>query len=312
MAFTVAPLQNLRLPVGSQVPFGNGLFLRDVPGWIKNDKGTLDHLSWHHRDGIKNAQHAFVAEYDAVAIGEPDPGWTGNGTRPIQDAKTECVILANLALWTIQPAPVCFTNVFHALCWPGRTDPIIQQTETDSPLLCHPADENNPVWLKHVIKAAELHKVFCSMPRGNPVWESLRAFWAGLTLGTAERRIPFFWLGLEALFGPDDGRGVSRRLRERISIFLADSSVVQDELIEKVKTCYNTRSVIMHGRWEQTPEIDSHMSDTEAIVRTVIRRLTANQQMLVMFMSDQRDDFLERWVLSKSFDPPPLSGVSVG
>src|SRR6266446_6919910 len=49
-------------------------------------------------------------------------------------------------------------------------------------------------------------------PKKNPVWESLRAFWAALTMASPDRRYPFFWMGLESLFGSDDTNEISYKL----------------------------------------------------------------------------------------------------
>jgi hypothetical protein len=56
------------------------------------------------------------------------------------------------------------------------------------------------------------------------------------------------------------------------------------------------RSEIVHGRWEEGPEIERLMADTEAIVRTVVRHLMDKPGLLVAFLSSKRDDFLEAWV----------------
>src|SRR5436190_13427272 len=47
------------------------------------------------------------------------------------------------------------------------------------------------------------------------------------------------------------------------------------------------------------------MADTEAIFRTVLRRLLENSDMLRTFLSKDRDKFLEEWVFSRHTDPPP-------
>jgi len=54
------------------------------------------------------------------------------------------------------------------------------------------------------------------------------------------------------------------------------------------------------------PEIDDRMGETEAIVRTVVRHITDKLGMLRAFLSTKRDDWLEGWVQSKAFTPPPL------
>ena len=99
---------------------------------------------------------------------------------------------------------------------------------------------------------------------------------------------------------------MSRRLRERISYFLAGNAKDQKDLYDKVEVCYGTRSDIVHGRWEQNAEFEEQMYVTEAIVRTVVRHIADKPGMLGAFISPERDDFLEAWVRSKAFTPPPF------
>jgi len=308
MSFTVVPLHNLSLDPGTRAEFGSGFILQDVPEWLKNEP-ILKNLSWADRHDLSDAKHALVAEYEAAGIGEPDPSWKGKEPKSIQELRLESAILANLALWLRQPSTVCFTSVFHATSWPipGRAEKeaTVQQVERQTPLLCHPNDVENLVTKSHVVKAGQLHVVLCSIPRENPVWEAMRAGWAALTMSSQDRRYPFFWMGLESLFGADDTTEISYRLAQRISFFLADTPDVARELFQKVKICYRMRSKIIHGRWKGDPAIDAVMADTEAIFRTVFRRLLENPEMLRTFLSKDRDKFLEDWVFSRYTDPPP-------
>jgi hypothetical protein len=108
-----------------------------------------------------------------------------------------------------------------------------------------------------------------------------------------------FWMGLESLFGAEDKSWkITRRLCNRISFFLADSADTQRKLFDKVEACYNRRSEIIHGRWEDDPTIDQAMADTEAITRTVVRHLLEKPGMLETFISSDRNRFLEKLVLS--------------
>ena len=215
-----------------------------------------------------------------------------------------------MALWLMQPSAVCFTVGFHATLWrvPGKAEkqPFIQEIQRDSPLHCHPNDVDNSVSAAHIVKAGKLHVLLSSIPRENPVWEAMRACWAALTMYSADRRYPFFWICLEALFGADDNSGeIGYKLCQRIAFFLGDSPEVARELFHKSKTCYRTRSKIIHGRWENDPKIDAVMADTEAIVRTVSRHLLDEPEMLRVFISEHRNRFLEDWVFSRSMSPPP-------
>lgn len=64
---------------------------------------------------------------------------------------------------------------------------------------------------------------------------------------------------------------------------------------------------IVHGRWEDSKEFhDVHMYTTEAIVRTVVRNIADKSGMLGAFLSQKRNQFLEAWVKSKKFVPPPM------
>jgi len=301
MSFTVVPLHNLSLGKGARVPFGEGLVLQDVPEWLRNEP-ILNEISYTDRQLTLAAEHALVAEYEAAAIGQPDPDWQGKEPKSIQEVKAERAILANLALWLMHPTTICFSNVFHAISWavPGEVEkqPWVQQIVPHNRLLCHPKDVNNVIQPNQIIKAARIHQVLCSIPRGNPVWEALRASWAALTLNSADLRYACFWMGLEALFGAEDGTEVTYKLSQRIALFLADSPQVARDLFRKAKTCYRTRSKIIHGRWEHDPKIDGVMADTESIVRTVLRHLADYPDLLTTFMSRGRDKFLEDFVFS--------------
>jgi hypothetical protein len=310
MAFTVVPLHNLNLAGSTRIPFGSDFYLQDMPQWVKTDKGVLADISHHDRQAILVTKHALVAEYDAKAIGEPDPSWSGKTPRSIQDSKAEAAVLGNLALWLRQPSPVCFTAVFHGLSWdvPGSKEkqPIIQRSETGRlPLLCHPNDLQNPVEKRHVVKAGELHGVLCSIPRNNAVRTAMRALWMGLTTYEADIRYSLLWISLEALLGAEDSGELIYKLSQRIAFFLADTPEDGRALFRKAKKCYAMRSKIVHGRWNDDAEIDVCMADTEAITRTVFRRLLEKPELLKTFISSQRDRFLEEWVFSRSTDPPP-------
>ncbi len=121
-------------------------------------------------------------------------------------------------------------------------------------------------------------------------------------------RYPPFWQGLESLFGSDtDVFGVTKRLRDRISYFLANNPKDQQRLASQIEACYAERSDIIHGRWEGSEDFHRvHMYTTEAIVRAVIRHTADKPGMLGAFLSPKRNDFLEGWVKSKSLTPPPF------
>jgi len=158
-----------------------------------------------------------------------------------------------------------------------------------------------------LIKAASLYDVLSTVRRKNVVWAALRAVWSALVSYPPDSRYPLFWQALESLFTSETKTWkVTERLCSRISYFLADNVKDQQDLYAKVDTCYATRSKIIHGRWDDGPEIKARMADTEAIVRTVIRTIADRPGVLGAFLSPKRDEWLEAWVQSKSFAPPPF------
>jgi len=156
MGITVVPLHNLSLGASARIPFGNGFVLQHVPEWVKKEP-ILKDIRRTEREWIVAGKHALVAEYEAVALGEPDPDWKGEKSRAIQEAKVETAILANIALWVTQPAAVYFTNVFHATSFDveGTAEKrhIVQQIVPCDRLLCHPNDARNYVLEAHAIRA---------------------------------------------------------------------------------------------------------------------------------------------------------------
>jgi hypothetical protein len=246
-----------------------------------------------------------------MSYGHPDPEWTGQQPKGIQDLRWQSALLANMCIWMIQPSSVCLSVGFHAMTrLDGHQEdidpPFVQAIERETTIFCHERDLRNVVEPSHLVKAANLFETLSTVTRKNAVWPALRAFWAALTAYPADLRYPLFWQALESLFGSDiDNYGVTKRLCDRISYFLADNAKDQVKLAAQVKACYAKRSDIVHGRWEDSEEFRKvHMYDTECIVRTVVRHIASKPGMLGAFLSPRRNDFLEAWVKSKAFTPP--------
>ena len=310
MSFTVVPLHNLDLPEGSRIPFGPKFTIEDIPEWIKKDTTTLNNLARHDRLSVLEDKQALVSEYVADYYGYADPDWKGVNPKGIQELRYQSAFLANIAIWLIQPSPLCFTTVFHALTrLEGREleTPVINWTDRSGAFYCHPNEQQNNVTWRELVKAAKLFEVLDTVPRNNAVWSSIRAFSAALASFYADYRYPLFWQGLESLFGSDTDRDkVSERLRNRISRFISADRKGRKDINRMVKRCYKMRCEIVHGRWENEPTINIRMSETESIVRTVLISLARDPGMLTSFMSPKRNSFLEAWEKERSFATPPF------
>ncbi len=317
MAFTVCPLHNLRdLPPDIHIAFGDDFDLRELPQWVESDS-MVKHVSWLDQQSLAQDRYALYSEYEASAMGELETKSATDEPRSLQDRKFASLSLANLALWIAQPSAVCFTNVFSGLHWDHgqltrhpRGKPIIQNIERQSPMHCHPADENKSVSAEQAAQAGRLHAVLLTIPKGNTVWQAMRMFWAALSSYASDIRYSFFWVGLEALFGPDGNTGeITYKLAQRAGFFVSNNPQTAREIFSKAKNCYGVRSKIVHGRWKYDPSIDLAMTDTEMIVRSTCTRLLGDPRMLDTFMSQKRDVFLEEWVFSRSTEPPPFSSL---
>src|SRR4051812_48904663 len=111
-----------------------------------------------------------------------------------------------------------------------RTPPIersarpLHTSEKSKPVYCHPKDARNPVTAQHITEATSFYPTLRSIQPGSAVWIALRAIWSGLTSYAADIRYLWFWIALEALFGPEDSSELSHKLAERIAFFVAESS----------------------------------------------------------------------------------------
>jgi hypothetical protein len=303
MALSIVPLLRLNLPENTWVKFGSEFLLVSLPDWVKNDE-LLPNLGYQNAQSVKAAQHCLIAKYEASSIGEPDPSWTGKSYRSIQDTKSEAAAMANLALWLVQPSAVCYPAVLHALEWPipGQTDsePIIQRLETHTPLYCHPDDINRQPSLGQITVAGQMCDALRSIKRNNAVWTAARSFWAALVTPERDIRYSLFWIGIEALFGPESSSGeITYKLSQRIAFLTAADPVQAKQMFKDVKKCYGMRSTIVHGRWNDDPKMDEMTGTTERIVRASFLRILRDHDLLDKFQSKDRDPFLEDMVFSR-------------
>ena len=238
MSFTVVPLLGLDLGEGARVPFGKYFVLQEVPRWLEEHSDILSRLSEPERKSTLSARHALVSEYFADSWGFPDPDWGGVNPKGIQFLRFEAAMLANMAIWLIQPSPVHFTIGFHA-----RTH--LENLELEHPIIDpqheprlwpHPRDNDRTVCGEQIVRAANLYTVLSTVQRKNAIWPALRAIWGALVSYPPDQRYPMFWQALESLFGSEtDTRRVGRRLRDRISYFLAENTKDQRDLHDKVE-----------------------------------------------------------------------------
>jgi hypothetical protein len=303
MALTIVPLLHLNLSRDTPVQFGSEFLFTPLPEWVKRDE-LLPNLGFQTAQNVKSAKHCLLAKYEAKSIGEADPSWTGQSYRSIQNDKSEAAAMANLALWIMEPSAACYTAVLHALDWPlpGESEPraIIQQLETHTPLYCHPDDVGRELSIAQIKAAGKLFDALRLIRRKNPVWTAARSFWAALVTPERDIRYSLFWIGIEALLGPDNSSGeITYKLSQRIAFLTAKDPADAKQIFDLARKCYGMRSTIVHGRWDDDPKMNDLMGATERIVRFSFHRILRDEELLKRFQSKGRDKFQEEMVFSR-------------
>jgi hypothetical protein len=85
---TVVPIHNVDLTPSTNVEFGDGLVLTATPEWVGKQK-LLDLASAQDQEAVKYSTLSFIVSYDAKALGEPDPKWTGSRPKSISSISNE-------------------------------------------------------------------------------------------------------------------------------------------------------------------------------------------------------------------------------
>ncbi len=286
---TVVPLHHVYLKTDTAVEFGAGLTFGPMPAWIFSENQTLmKSLSEGDQEAIKQSRHAFVITYEAASLGDPDPD---NPGKSVQESKYELCVMANFALWLSKPSPLCFAIVVHAPQF--GSEPAVQQINRLSEILCHPNNVDDRVTATDLPLAQRLHVALTKVNRNSAVFTATRAAWAGMQLNSETVRYALFWIALEALFGPDDGREITYRLSQRVGFFLGENRTAAKDLFKLTKQGYSFRSKIVHGRWGDDPNSTARMAETETLLRRSLIRILEDKNLAEKFSGNTREAFLD-------------------
>lgn len=287
---TVVPMVHVDAQLSTPVEFAKGLCFSSVPSWLLQDK-WFERLSASDRDTLNRSHYAFIAEYTAASLGDPDPEYRGADHRSIQDAKFEAVVLANLSLWLVKSSLACFDMVFHCPLFGQNWN--IQKSERHSRLLCHPYDQDAVLTNQDIEDARKLHSQMSSVDTQKSVWTAIHSTWSALQIRKGDIRYLLFWIALEALFGPEDGHEMTFRLSQRISTFLSTDGKEALELFRRVKKLYETRSKIAHGVLKTGSDLIDKGCETETLIRRALVKILGDDNFLQAFCGKGRESFLD-------------------
>lgn len=267
--------------------------MEPVPNWVKDDE-ALKLLSWTDREHARDADLAFVAEYEADALGTPDPEWTGTSLRSIQAATDEKFALASVALWLAKPSRLTAGPVLH---FGRKGDPSsLRQSGSLRPVLILEDENENVPTVESFELAKRLLGSILSLRRDAAVWITVRTLVRALTEKMWELRYLLEWVSLEALFGPESPNETTYRLAQRIALFVGDDSDERKRLFNETKRAYEWRSKIVHGRRlsKLKPEKSLELSAfTEGVIRRAITKVLLSKGLGSRFDGGERDKFLD-------------------
>jgi hypothetical protein len=289
---TLAPLE---YDGDLDVPFdlGNNVVLCARPDWLIQ-RDIVSGLGDQDRTHLEVSKYVLMQEYDANALGDRDPAWTGDTPRSKQQAAEEALNLANTALWIAKPCPVGFKRVVVANLRAGIWIRI--RFGVSTPLCVHRFDLYKEYNSLELHTARGLNCALMALTRRETIWIASRALWLALLTREWTIRYLLLWTALEALFGPEDGREITYRLSQRVAFFLVGKGAEASKAFESIKKGYEWRSRVVHGMrlGKLKPELSERiMHESEALVRDSLKRILADSRLIKQFNGRTRENYLD-------------------
>lgn len=287
---------NMDIPCSSAILFSKRISFKSIPDWVRTEE-CLQLADERMRDRLRQGQFGFCSEYQAEALGSPDPEFPGRG---VQDVIFEELVLALLSVWIVKPA-ACSTGLFAHICG-NEKYAVLRQLRDLPPNLVPELGEEVLLSSDDLAEAKIMFTQILKLNRNGAIWTAINL----LSKGSSERlwniRFLVYAILLEALFGPDDGREITYRLSTRIASFLAHCSDERKKLFSTTKTLYGWRSKIVHGnRLSKLSPTQSEdlMMQMENLVRQCLRGVLLSPN-LKLFEGKKREEFLDELIFSST------------
>jgi len=274
------------------IDLGNGVILGSIPSCIMH----FGHLIGEKYLALRKATLAFVVEYTAEMSAEPKPDERIREPLEKQDEALNRIKNANLAVWLAHPSRLGCFLAFHAV---QISDGSWLPTRFFTPqsFISNVRDLDAELTLNDFGLAHKLNAAIGDLSPDSSLTMATHAVVTALTVPFSPARLAFFWIALEALFGPDDPREITYRISQRIGLFLCPTDRARaKQIYEKVKKGYRLRSKVMHGlrlakisseQWEEL------MHETENLVRDGLVQILSDPDLIEVFTGDQREIYLD-------------------
>jgi hypothetical protein len=302
---TIVPIYNLwSLPDELQLPFSlnKRASLSRLPDWLTDEQqsNVVDLLLPKVREELKahgTIRYCIVVEYQADSLGSTDPQWQGQKTRSIQDSAFEDARNFFLALWLVHPTSIHYRQVVHVANRPS--DRLIRQIEKYDPQRHLPNCEDDEYQVSDLERARLIANGLSDVPINGNIRTAVHAVMRAQTEGEWTIRFLIFWLVMESLYGPEDGREITFRLSQRVAIFLSSNSVDAKNTFRRVKASYSWRSKLVHGlRLAKLTEVESTklIIELEECIRDSLIKILSDDSLLATFDGSAREQFLDELV----------------
>lgn len=246
---------------------------------------------------LRQSELALVREYEADALGDPDPTWRGPEPRSVQDSAAHLLLSDWLALWLVRPVDLGPAFLLHM---EDRSDgwTLRQITHLDE-FVAVPHERPGVFSIGDLEEARHVAEALRARPYGTPLGVALTVTHHALTQHIWEFRYAVLWMALEMLLGPNDAGEVTRTLATRAAVLLEDSLTAREGRAKAVRRLYGARSKIVHGKafGSEDPTLVASLRDSESLLRDVLRRVLREPSLAAAFDGAGRDAFLERLVL---------------
>lgn len=300
---TVAPVQYYwHLPDGVVTPFqfAERVSLRTKPDWLESTD-TLDLLSQRQQDQIKeHVEYWICVDYEADALGSPDPEWEGDTPRQIQHMAFECIQYVNLALWLVRPTGLNFDLVIHAER--HSTEWLIRQIAEYDAFCPLPEYDDVEYTAEDFVEAQILFAALRKLSLNGTLRTAVQSTIRGLTERGWTLRFLVLWLVVESLFGPEDARETTFRLSQRVALFLTRANEDPRETFDQVKESYSWRSKVVHGlRLAKLTSDESQklIAGLEDVVRRSLLAILKDETLASKFDSKGREQYLDELIFSR-------------
>jgi len=276
------------------VSLANGVVISAIPDWIR-DKEMMEGLGLLDHNYLQACRYALVKEYEASSFGDPDANSNDNPPKSKQFTALEAVLLADLSLWVANPCSIACHMVFVAEYLGNSWERI--QFRHVAPILKAANESDKRLDKTDLDLARQLPDAILALPKEGTVWTAIKTLWEALKTQYWPTRYILFWVVLEALFGPEDGREITYRLSQRLGFFLSlgDRNEAQRRF-QTAKNGYSWRSKLVHGRRlrkvtaEQSERL---MNEAERMVRDSLTRILTTSDWIEKFDSRDREQHLE-------------------